>query len=114
MTEDTTMQRQELEARANAKAHAEHVHIFAVPGRPGVYVTSSKSEPGKKYSLVAKDGIEACSCRGFEYRGSCKHVEALRNRLAREAVQAARQQRAAQPVRVLRASSDDLYGPEAA
>jgi hypothetical protein len=78
----------ELAARANQRAHDEHVHIFAVPGRPGVYVTSSKSEPGTKHTLVARDGIEACSCRGYEYRSSCKHVEALRNRLAREAKRA--------------------------
>lgn len=75
----------ELEARAISRAREEHIHIFAVPGRQGVYQTSSKSEPGRKYTLVAKGGIEACSCRGFEFRQSCKHVEALRNRLAREA-----------------------------
>ena len=79
------MTRNELEARANQRAHDEHVHIFAVPGRPGVYTTRSKSEPDKRYTLVARDGVTACSCRGFEYRNSCKHVEALRNRLAREA-----------------------------
>jgi hypothetical protein len=88
------MTRQELEARANDRSHAEHVHIFAVPGRPGCYQTSSKSEPGLKYALVAKNGSEACSCKGFAYRASCKHVEALRNRLAREAVARERRQRA--------------------
>jgi hypothetical protein len=82
-----------LEARAQARAREEHVHIFAVPGRPGCYITKSKSDPAERYNLVAKDGIEACSCRGFAYRRSCKHVEALRNRLAREQVQAQRQQR---------------------
>jgi len=74
-----------LEARAIQRAKDEHIHIFAVAGRPGVYTTCSRSEPGKKHTLVAKAGIEACSCRGFEYRQSCKHVEALRARLAREA-----------------------------
>src|SRR5690242_3846920 len=80
----------ELEARANQRAHDERVHIFTVPGREGVYQTSSKSEPGVKYSLVSRDGIQACSCKGFEYRANCKHIEALRNRLAREAVAAER------------------------
>lgn len=80
------MMQQELEARANQKAHDQHVHIMRVPGRPGVYQTSSKSEPGVKYTLVAKAGIVACSCKGFEYRSCCKHEQALRNRLAREAV----------------------------
>ncbi len=80
------MTQQQLEARANARARAEHVHIFAVAGRPGVYTTKSKSNPAERYSLVARDGITACSCKGYEFRQSCKHVEALRNRLAREAV----------------------------
>ncbi len=75
----------ELEARAHARAHSEHVHIFIVPGRPGVYTTRSKSDPSERYSMVSRDGMEACSCKGFEYRASCKHIEALRNRLAREA-----------------------------
>jgi hypothetical protein len=96
----------EMEARAAQRAHDEHVHIFAVPGRPGVYQTTSKSEPGKKYTLVSKNGIEACSCRGYEYRRSCKHIEALRNRLAREARKA--------NVTPIRATVDLLYGPEVA
>jgi hypothetical protein len=96
----------QLEARANARAREQHVHIFAVPGRLGVYQTSSKSEPGKKYTLVAKNAIEACSCRGFEYRRSCKHVEALRNRLAREARKAS--------VTPIRAGLLYADGPEAA
>jgi hypothetical protein len=75
----------ELQARAIQRAHDERVHIFRVPGRPGVYRTRSKSNPYRRHTLVARDGVEACSCRGFEYRKNCKHVEALRNRLAREA-----------------------------
>ena len=43
------MSRLELEARASQRAHDERVHIFAVPGQPGVYRTSSKSEPGVKH-----------------------------------------------------------------
>ncbi len=78
----------EQQARAIDRAHREHVHIFRVPGRPGVFRTASKSEPGERYSLVVQDGEEACSCRAFAYRKLCKHVEALRNRLAREAFQA--------------------------
>jgi hypothetical protein len=78
------MSEAELQARAIARAHDERVHIFAVTGRPGVYRTRSKSDPMERHSLVARDGVEACSCRGFEYRKSCKHIEALRNRLGRE------------------------------
>jgi hypothetical protein len=71
------------------------VHIFAVAGRPGCYVTKSKSDPSERYNLVARGGIEACSCRGFAYRKSCKHVEALGNRLARGAARPARRADAA-------------------
>ena len=81
----------ELQARALARAHDERVHIFKVPGRPGVYFTRSKSEPCRRHSLVVKGDEVACSCRGYQYRQSCKHAEALRNRLAREAVDARRQ-----------------------
>src|SRR5579884_4026900 len=58
----------ELEARAHARAYDQRVHIFSIPGRPGVYITRSKSDPRKRYSLVARDGIVACSCRGYEHR----------------------------------------------
>lgn len=88
----------ELEARALARAKARRIHIMAVPGRPGVYQASSESEPGTKRTLVAKDGIEACSCPGYTYRKNCCHVEALRCRLAREAVIAERQGRKLQAV----------------
>src|SRR4051794_34667496 len=73
----------ELEARAIARAREERVRIRAT-ARPGVYTTVSKSAPSKRYTLVSSDGVEACSCKGYEYRRSCKHVEALRNRLARK------------------------------
>lgn len=93
------------EARANDRAHSEHVHIFAVAGRPGVYITKSKSNPAERYSLVAgPDGIVGCSCKGFEYRQVCKHSQALLNRLAREALREATRQ----PVQTERAS-DLLY-----
>jgi hypothetical protein len=98
----------EKEARARSRAREQHVHIFAVPGRPGVYTTKSKTDPAERYDLVARDGIIACSCRGFEYHKVCKHAEQLKSRLAREAVQAARQVLAdAAPAR--RAVASDLY-----
>ncbi len=78
------MTQAELEARAHARAYEQRVHIFRVPGRPGVYITRSKSEPRERYSLVARDGIVACSCKGYEHRKVCKHSAALLNRLARE------------------------------
>jgi hypothetical protein len=72
----------ELQARAIDRAHREHVHIFRIPGRPGVFRARSKNRPNERYSLVMQDGVEACSCRSFNYRRVCEHVEALRNRLA--------------------------------
>jgi hypothetical protein len=88
-----------LEARAQQRAHTEHVHIFAVAGRSDCYITKSKSGPAERYHLVAgPDGIVGCSCCGFEYRQSCKHAEALKNRLAREAVLASRMGRQLQAV----------------
>ena len=79
------MERATLEARAMQRARCEHVHIFAIAHHPGCYVTKSKSNPSERYALVAGlDGIVGCSCKGFEYRQSCKHVEALKARLARE------------------------------
>jgi hypothetical protein len=80
----------ELQARALARASDQHVHIFSVPGRPGVYVTRSKSDPRARYNLVVDGDEVACSCSGYHHRASCKHSEALRNRLAREAVQRTR------------------------
>ncbi len=80
----------ELTARAADRARTEHVQIRAIAGRPGFYTTRSKTNRAEHYTLVDIDGGQACTCKGFEYRKSCKHVEALRNRLAREAVKAAR------------------------
>jgi hypothetical protein len=75
-----------LRARAIQRAFDEHVHVLAVPGLPGCYVTKSKTDPTVRHTLVADpDGTIGCSCRGFAYRQSCKHAEALRIRLAREA-----------------------------
>lgn len=74
----------EMLARAHGRAHDEHIYIRAVPNRPGYYTTRSRSAPAHRYSLVAIGDDVACSCPGFSYRRTCKHVEALCNRLARE------------------------------
>ncbi len=74
----------ELQARAIARAHDEHVYIRRVTNRPGVYTARSRSNPHRRYTLVDRDGVQACSCPGFTNRASCKHVEGLRQRLARE------------------------------
>ncbi len=74
----------ELQSRAHARAHDEHLYIRAVPNRPGYYTTRSRTDPRRRYTLVAIGSDIACSCPGFAYRRACKHVEALCNRLARE------------------------------
>lgn len=74
----------ELQARAHARAYNEHIYIRAVPNRPGYYTARSRTEPRRRHSLVAIGADIACSCAGFYHRRNCKHVEALRNRLARE------------------------------
>jgi hypothetical protein len=74
----------ELLARAHQRAYDEHIYIRAVPNRPGYFTARSRSEPWRRYSLVAIGSDVACSCAGYYYRRGCKHVEGLRNRLARE------------------------------
>jgi hypothetical protein len=80
------MERAELEARAIQRAKDERVRIWRVEGTTNVYRTRSKSNPNEWYSLVADNetDIFACSCKGYEFRKSCKHASALRLRLARE------------------------------
>lgn len=79
----------QIDARALARATDERVRINAVPGLPGRYWTSSKSAPGVRYALVDTGREVACSCPGFQYRASCKHVAGLLKRLGRTAAQAA-------------------------
>ena len=74
----------QLQARAHARAHDERIYIRSVPNRPGYYTTRSRSKPSRRHTLVAIGSDIACSCPGFYHRRNCKHVEALRNRLARE------------------------------
>jgi hypothetical protein len=79
------MSRETLQARAMQRASEERVHVFAVQGRPNCYIVKSHSNPAQRYYLVAgPGGAVGCSCKGFEYRQSCKHAEALKTRLGRE------------------------------
>lgn len=75
---------EQLQARAIQRARDLNTHIMRVRGRSGVYSCTSSEDKHKKYILVARNGMEVCSCDGFAYRQSCRHVEALRNRLGRE------------------------------
>jgi hypothetical protein len=92
------MSRETLQARAMHRAVDERVHIIAVPGRPNCYVVRSRSDPAERYHLVAgPGGVVGCSCKGFEYRQSCKHAEALMTRLGRERSRASQTAANAEP-----------------
>lgn len=74
----------QLTALALQRGRDEHVYIRSIKGRPGYFTTRSKSNPAERFFLVNVGGTQACSCPGFRYRESCKHVERLRSRLGRE------------------------------
>lgn len=45
------------------------------PAQPKV-VQVEGSKPGKFYTITIKeDGSKSCSCPGFGFRGSCKHID---------------------------------------
>lgn len=72
--------------RRNAAARARRagpVHLVRVLRRDGsvLLTAQSRSEPGAAYELVeVAPGRWACSCRGFGYRGTCSHLQALGSR----------------------------------
>ena len=43
---------------------------------PGIPVTGSK---GDVYYVTEKDGEWKCTCTGYKYHGTCKHIEKVRN-----------------------------------
>ena len=45
------------------------------------YRASSGSKPGAYYLLDVDEGDVSCTCRGFEYRGTCAHALALKRAL---------------------------------
>lgn len=47
------------------------------PAQPKV-VQVEGSKPGKFYTITIKeDGSKSCSCPGFGFRGSCRHIDAF-------------------------------------
>jgi SWI/SNF-related matrix-associated actin-dependent regulator 1 of chromatin subfamily A len=60
--------------------------LARVLSRPGsrIYRASSKSDPGKGYTLTCDGGDVTCSCPGFEYRGMCSHARTLKEALDKE------------------------------
>ena len=47
-----------------------------------VYVIGSASDPKKRYRLEVDGADVACDCKGFSYRGMCRHARDLKDALA--------------------------------
>jgi hypothetical protein len=46
--------------------------------KTNLFDVQSESDPDRTYVVnLAGDG--SCGCKGFQYRGACKHLEAVRN-----------------------------------
>jgi len=52
----------------------------AISNPPTFHQVPSASDRGGTHTLKESAGRMACDCRGFYYRGTCSHVEKLRNR----------------------------------
>ena len=46
------------------------------------YQFASTTQPGVEYELTIDGADVICSCRGFEYRGQCRHARDLKAALA--------------------------------
>lgn len=71
--------RRQRNAAARAR-RAGPVHLVRVLRSDGTIVLAaqSRTEPGAAYELTRLDsGGWACTCRGYRYRGTCAHLEAV-------------------------------------
>jgi hypothetical protein len=57
-----------------------------LPDARGGYLVASASEPGT-YHRVRLGPVEHCDCKGFQYRGRCRHVEAVQAFYAQTAIE---------------------------
>ena len=79
------MDTEELELRALERAQAERVRVVKLAGTDRYLARSRTVEPGAYFELyLSPFGHIRCSCPGFEFRRVCKHVMALRLRMAKE------------------------------
>jgi hypothetical protein len=76
----------ELDQRARQRSIDEGLHTFRLAGRSAYLVKSRKSDPGSMHVVTVEDGqVTNCSdCKGWEYRQSCIHAQAVTRRLERE------------------------------
>jgi hypothetical protein len=82
------MTQAELDQRARQRSIDERLHTFKLAGRPVYLVRSRQSEPGSMHEVTIdpRTGqIQDCSeCKGWLYRQSCTHSQAVVRRLERE------------------------------
>ena len=45
---------------------------------PDFWVVESNSCPGMQYDVYFKGTGGRCTCKGFKYRGTCVHIDAVR------------------------------------
>lgn len=55
------------------------VELEGVPdAQPEPSVIEVKGSKGEKYRLSEEDGVWQCSCPGFKFRGTCKHLSMIK------------------------------------
>jgi len=75
-----------LQQLERARVRARDVRVVKLAGQDRYLARSRSYEPGSYFELsVSPWGHVRCTCPGFTYRGVCKHVEALRNKLEKPA-----------------------------
>jgi hypothetical protein len=74
----------ELDQRARTRSTG--VKTWKAAGQPFYFVRSLTTDPGAMHTVHVTVGgtIAECSCKGWEYRRSCIHSQAVLKRLERE------------------------------
>ena len=63
-----------------------------------VWAVPSSSQPNTEYLVEAVNDGWTCQCKGFEFRGNCKHIAAVERRIRDSQPCTARPRKAAPPV----------------
>jgi len=76
----------ELDQRARQRVVDEHLHTFKVAGQALYLVRSRETEPGAMHQvrINSRHDVTSCTCKGWFYRRSCTHSQAVMRRLERE------------------------------
>ena len=79
------MEPSELERRARERAQAERVRVVKVTAPIATWPAAARLSQAHIFNCTSAPGaISVAACAAFDYRGICKHVAALKMRLARE------------------------------